>query len=273
MGDEVSVVEKTQEEAAQGVKEAQFSLGQMYERGEVDGTENYKEAEAWYKKAAEQGSGEASYALFNLYNSSENDLTADDAEKVKLLTEASQQEFEDQSYAEFTLGSYYLYGECGLEVNFEEAWKLIKSAADHGNDGAARFCYDNSVYTENDPADFPIWKKQSFGSGYLVKKEISPERDHIGNTFYSCEYVCPDCGKQMFKSKVRGEDKGVALILAEDGVHPFGRVFYCPDCAKVYATCGLGHLKDGDCYMLEGEAAAKSFTDNMDSAFARPAKY
>ena len=82
MGDEVSVVEKTQEEAAQGVVEAQFLLGQMYERGEVDGTENYNEAEAWYKKAAEQGSGEASYALFNLYNSGENDMTADDAEKV-----------------------------------------------------------------------------------------------------------------------------------------------------------------------------------------------
>jgi TPR repeat protein len=273
MGDEISVVEKTQEEAAQGIKESQFLLGQMYERGEVDGTDNYKEAEAWYKKAAEQGSADASYALFNLYNSKENDITADDAEKVSLLKAACEQEFEDQSYAEFTLGSYYLYGECGLDVDYAEAWKLIKSAADHGNDGAAKFCYDNSVYTESSSEDLPIWKRQSFGTGYLVKKEISPERDHIGNTFYSCEYVCPDCGKQMFKSKVRGEDKGVALILAEDGAHGFGRVFYCQDCAKVYATCGLGHLKDGECYMLEGEPQAKAFTDNMDATFARPAKY
>jgi TPR repeat protein len=44
--------------AEQGDAEAQFTLGQMYDSG--DGVaQNYKQAAAWYRKAAEQGNDSA----------------------------------------------------------------------------------------------------------------------------------------------------------------------------------------------------------------------
>jgi hypothetical protein len=52
--------------AEQGLPEAQFNLGLMYEMGQGV-PQNYAEAVKWYRKAAEQGFAEAQYNLGKMY--------------------------------------------------------------------------------------------------------------------------------------------------------------------------------------------------------------
>ena len=52
--------------AEQGLPEAQFNLGLMFDKGQGV-PQNYAEAVKWYRKAAEQGSAEAQYNLGKMY--------------------------------------------------------------------------------------------------------------------------------------------------------------------------------------------------------------
>ena len=52
--------------AEQGLPEAQFNLGLMYDKGQGV-PQDYAEAVKWYRKAAEQGSAEAQYNLGKMY--------------------------------------------------------------------------------------------------------------------------------------------------------------------------------------------------------------
>ena len=57
--------------AEQGDALAQFSLGLMYERGDVGVTRDYAEAMHWYRKAADQGLAEAQSNLGAMYHDGE----------------------------------------------------------------------------------------------------------------------------------------------------------------------------------------------------------
>ena len=50
--------------AEQGIPEAQFNLGLMYDKGQGV-PQDYAEAVKWYRKAAEQGNAKAQYNLGN----------------------------------------------------------------------------------------------------------------------------------------------------------------------------------------------------------------
>jgi hypothetical protein len=52
--------------AEQGIDEAQFNLGLMYDKGQGV-LQDYAEAVKWYRKAAEQGIDEAQFSLGKMY--------------------------------------------------------------------------------------------------------------------------------------------------------------------------------------------------------------
>lgn len=60
-------VQTVRQKAEQGDAEAQFTLGQMYAKGQVV-KRDYAQARQWYQKAAEQGHADAQKALDNLNN-------------------------------------------------------------------------------------------------------------------------------------------------------------------------------------------------------------
>ena len=64
--DDASVFRETLLLAKQGVAEAQFNLGTMYDSGQGV-RQNYAEAVRWHRKAAEQGNAKAQYNLGLMY--------------------------------------------------------------------------------------------------------------------------------------------------------------------------------------------------------------
>ncbi len=58
--------EKIRKAAEQGLTDAQYNLGVMYDKGKGV-TRNYAQAVAWYRKAAEQGIDRAQYNLGLMY--------------------------------------------------------------------------------------------------------------------------------------------------------------------------------------------------------------
>ena len=64
-----------------------------------------------------------------------------------------------------------------------------------------------------------------------------------GNTFYTCAYVCPYCGKNMFKANTNGN----ITIKTPYGNQKILSVFACFDCKKMFsATKTGGSLGDGE---------------------------
>ena len=66
--DDASDFRQTRQLAEQGVAEAQYNLGVMYDSGRGV-RQDYAEAFRWYRKAAEQGVAEAQYNLGVMYAS------------------------------------------------------------------------------------------------------------------------------------------------------------------------------------------------------------
>ena len=62
-GDYARAMSEWQRAADQGDADAEFGLGQLYEFGAGDLSQDYKRADYWYRKAAGQGNSEAEYRL------------------------------------------------------------------------------------------------------------------------------------------------------------------------------------------------------------------
>ena len=69
-GDYATTIRELRPLAEQGVAEAQFLLGVMYDKGQGV-PQDYAEAVGWYRKAAEQGYAKAQYNLGVMYGNGE----------------------------------------------------------------------------------------------------------------------------------------------------------------------------------------------------------
>src|SRR3989337_314459 len=85
--------------AEQGLPEAQFNLGLMYDKGQGV-PKDYAEAVKWYRKAAEQGFAEGQYNLGKIYYTGQGVLQ-DYAEAAKWYRKAAEQ---GNTSAQFNLG-------------------------------------------------------------------------------------------------------------------------------------------------------------------------
>ena len=173
--------------AEQGNMDAQFFLGQCYQRGQgVD--QDYTEAVKWFHKAAEQGMAEAQWVLGQVYFDGQG-VPQDYAEAVKWYGKAAEQGYASAQYA---LGLCYSIGK-GLPKNAAGAAKWYRKAAEQyrksaeQGDAEAQFwlgeCYDNG---EDHAEAVKWWHKAadqgSCGAQYVLgvaywRGEGVPEND------------------------------------------------------------------------------------------------
>jgi len=118
-----------QSKANQGVADAQFNLGLLYERG-VGTPQDTKQAVYWYTKAAEQGHVQAQYKLGKLYRfSGDDEFPQDYKQSVYWHTKAAEQ---GHILAQYKLGHMYEYGDEGPQ-DYKQAFFWYTKAAEQGH--------------------------------------------------------------------------------------------------------------------------------------------
>jgi TPR repeat protein/stage V sporulation protein SpoVS len=124
-------LKELQPAADQGIPEAQFYLGEVYE--EKGALQNYPEAIRWFQKAAEQGLADAQLRLGFLYRFGKDGIPSDEAEAARWYLKAAEQGVAD---AQTALGSMYKDGD-GVSQDEAEALKWYRMAADQGDSTGA----------------------------------------------------------------------------------------------------------------------------------------
>jgi len=112
--------------ADQGLPEAQYRLGVMYESG-VGVTQDFKQSVFWYRNAADQGNAGAQFELGVMYERGDS-VTQYFKQAVFWYRKAA-----DQGYAaaQFNLGLKYYKGE-GVTQDYVEAHRWLNIAAANG---------------------------------------------------------------------------------------------------------------------------------------------
>ena len=111
-------VEEVRARAEQGEAEAQYTLGLWHETGTGSFSQDYAEAQKWYRKSAEQGYFRSQDALGALYYNG-NGVPKNYAEAVKWYRMAAEQ---GHLSAQFDLGEKYWMGQ-GVPAYATEAVK------------------------------------------------------------------------------------------------------------------------------------------------------
>jgi hypothetical protein len=101
------------------VAEAQFDLGMLYEEGEGV-PQDFGQAAAWYRKAAERGHADAQFLLGALYESGQG-IPRDDAQAVYWYGKAAEQ---GHSYAPSALGALIEQGR-GIHLDRQRAADVL----------------------------------------------------------------------------------------------------------------------------------------------------
>lgn len=131
-----SQFQKLKQEAENGIAEAQYILGCMYQWGKgVPGNyrEKYSEAMYWYKKSAEQGHPRAQVSLGNMY--ANNDESEAQRWWEMAARHYKQKAQEGDAEAQYQLGEMYSEGH-GVPRNITEAIYWCQKAAEQGNHDA-----------------------------------------------------------------------------------------------------------------------------------------
>ena len=126
----VSEFDVTLKAAEQGVADAQWLLGYMYQFG--DGVpEDDTEAVKWFRKAAEQGYDAAQYDLAGMYYAGRG-VPKDKTEAVKWYRKAAEQ---GHAYAQNQLGAMYHDGDGVPKDDVEAyAWLSLSVAQTNGDE-------------------------------------------------------------------------------------------------------------------------------------------
>lgn len=144
--------------AEQGEMMAQYALGDTYFSG--DGVPvDYREAKKWYLKAAKQGHGPSQLRLGFLYAEKHFTGEVDYAEAEKWFYLAAKQDADD---ARFRLGNFYINTKRPPNMEWGLGW--LRHAAKGGHNVAM---YDLFQYLEaTEPKEAVKWLKQSSKAGY-----------------------------------------------------------------------------------------------------------
>ena len=116
-------IEQLRKDAEQGDADAQFSLGVMYDNGEVV-SQDYQEAVGWFRMAAEQGNVAAQCNL-GLMCANGQGVPQDYQEAVSWYRKAAEQGNAD---AQYNLGVMYTNGQ-GVPQDYVQAHKWVNLAA------------------------------------------------------------------------------------------------------------------------------------------------
>ena len=126
-GDYVTAMRLWRPLADQGVGDAQYNIGIMFDKGRGVRA-NATAAAGWYRKAADLGVADAQCDLGTLFDEGRG-VAQDSAAAVRWYRKAADQA---NSRCQWALGNAYLRGE-GVPENDVEAMKWLRKAADEGD--------------------------------------------------------------------------------------------------------------------------------------------
>ena len=127
-------------QAEQGDAASQFAIGKLYQNGSSEAKQDFKEAEKWYRRAAEQGEPRAQNNLGMMYNTGMG-VTKDEKEAAKWYLKSAEQ---NHATAEFNIAQMYENGE-GVPRDYHEAIKWYERCAAQG--GSTKSDIDHGVTT------------------------------------------------------------------------------------------------------------------------------
>jgi hypothetical protein len=110
-------------QASAGDLESQFQLGSFYFAGQPQ--KDLKQAEYWWKQAADKGHGMAAVSLAYLYTGRDNPDFANRRDMLKYLNQSAAG---GNPMAQHILGNLYLKGELGVPRDPNQAKALFQSA-------------------------------------------------------------------------------------------------------------------------------------------------
>lgn len=149
--------------AEQGMMDAQFNLGAMYNNG-VGVEQDMATAVRWYRKAAEQGYAVAQYNVGVAYARGLG-VIGDIGQATRWWRLAAEQ---DYSEAQFSLGLIYANGH-GVDASMTEAAKWWRTAAENGH-AVAQFnlgvLYSKGEGVDKNAVQAVNWWRQSADQGY-----------------------------------------------------------------------------------------------------------
>ena len=202
--------------AEQGVAEAQFSLGYMY-----DYSLNYELGVMWYKLAAEQGHPRALYNLAVMTRHGRG-LPKNIKDAIKLYHLSAEQGY---SKAQWVLGERYQYGR-DVIVNYTEAVRLYRLSAKHGHIhgmyNLARM-YREGKGVEEDKVYAYMWFNLADEAGHSSAGELREELSEkmttkelriaqelsqkcLDSKYKECESALPNFLHRMFNLSSEDED-------------------------------------------------------------------
>lgn len=105
------------------------------------------------------------------------------------------------------------------------------------------------------------WKKESFTIQKTSDSEPSGVRTRIGNDFYLTNYLCPDCGKQLYMG-VYPTDKELLIETEEGGVY-MARTYACHNCNLFFTPRPQKLFQEGDLYALRFDNDRTAYEDYL----------
>lgn len=111
--------------AERGDIDAQIQLGSFYFMGKP--TKDLRQAERWWKLAADRGHPEAAVNLAFLYSGQADPALANEADMIRYLNQSAAG---GNPMAQHMLGNFYMEGMHGLPKDTFQAKQLYKSACD-----------------------------------------------------------------------------------------------------------------------------------------------
>ncbi|VXD05122.1 Sel1 repeat family protein [Pseudomonas sp. 8Z] len=129
LGKALEIQAKLLEQAQRGDLESQFKLGSSYFVGQPD--KNLKQAEYWWKQAADKGHSMAAVSLAYLYTGRDAPELANQREMLRYLNQSAAA---GNPMAQHVLGNLYRRGEGGLPRDPDQARRLYESACKQNYD-------------------------------------------------------------------------------------------------------------------------------------------
>ncbi|WP_271410341.1 tetratricopeptide repeat protein [Pseudomonas sp. Q1-7] len=122
---QASEFERIRQQAMRGDLDSQYQLGSLYFVGKPQ--KDLKQAEYWWKQAADKGHSQSAFSLAFLYTGRTDPAFADQRAMHKYLGQASAA---GNAMAQHVLGSMYAQGAEGLKRDPYQARALFQSACD-----------------------------------------------------------------------------------------------------------------------------------------------
>ena len=195
--------------AVNGIIEAQFALGKMYDYGWSIAV-NKQQAAYWYRKAAEQGLADAQCNLGNLYDNGEG-VKQDYSTAAYWFRKAAEQGLD---IAQFSLGNSYYNGE-GVNQDYSTAAYWFRKAAEQGLDIAQcnlGVSYHHGKGVNQDYSTAAYWYRKAAEQGLAVAQF------NLGNLYYNGKGVSQDYSTAIkwYTTAANNNDSDAMLKLGDE---------------------------------------------------------